>query len=163
MVAPISGVITDQEVTNAGGLQGLAGPNPFTISDLSYVWIICDVYENDLDAVHVGETADIRLPAYPLSLIHIFFEDSDPNGRRDYLWERDVVEAFLQPDPSHERCYREFEISPNGMWVDLDISPSGWADIKSGMTRSVFLDEAAKRWTAEIAIPMMALTPQFEP
>ena len=91
------------------------------------------------------------------------FEDSDPNGRRDYLWERDVVEAFLQPDPSHERYYKEFEVSPNGMWIDLDISPSGWADIKSGMTRSVFLDEAAKRWTAEIAIPMMALTPQFEP
>ena len=65
VVAPISGVITDQEVTNAAGVQGLSGPNPFTISDLSYVWIICDVYENDLDAVHVGEYADIRLNAYP--------------------------------------------------------------------------------------------------
>lgn len=65
VVAPISGIITDQEVTNAAGVQGLSGPNPFTISDLSYVWIICDVYENDLDAVHVGETADIRLNAYP--------------------------------------------------------------------------------------------------
>jgi len=63
--APISGVITDQQITNASGVQGLSGPNPFTISDLSYVWIICDVYENDLDAVHVGETADIRLNAYP--------------------------------------------------------------------------------------------------
>ena len=63
--APISGVITDQEVTNAAGVQGLSGPNPFTISDLSYVWIVCDVYENDLDAVHVGEYADIRLNAYP--------------------------------------------------------------------------------------------------
>jgi membrane fusion protein, heavy metal efflux system len=63
--APISGVITDQNITNAAGVQGLAGPNPFTISDLSYVWIICDVYENDLDAAHVGETADIRLNAYP--------------------------------------------------------------------------------------------------
>ena len=63
--APISGVITDQNITNAGGVQGLSGPNPFTISDLSYVWIICDVYENDLDAAHVGETADIRLNAYP--------------------------------------------------------------------------------------------------
>jgi membrane fusion protein, heavy metal efflux system len=62
--APISGVITDQEVTNAAGVQGLSGPNPFTISDLSYVWIICDVYENDLDAVHVGQTADIHLNAY---------------------------------------------------------------------------------------------------
>jgi membrane fusion protein, heavy metal efflux system len=65
VTAPISGVITDQQVTNAAGVQGLGGPNPFTISDLSYVWIICDVYENDLDAVHVGEFADIRLNAYP--------------------------------------------------------------------------------------------------
>jgi membrane fusion protein, heavy metal efflux system len=65
VTAPISGVITDQEVTNAAGVQGLSGPNPFTISDLSYVWIVCDVYENDLDAVHVGEYADIHLNAYP--------------------------------------------------------------------------------------------------
>jgi len=65
ITAPISGVITDQQVTNASGVQGLGSPNPFTISDLSYVWIICDVYENDLDAVHVGEFADIRLTAYP--------------------------------------------------------------------------------------------------
>ncbi len=65
VVAPISGVISDQQVTNAAGVQGISGPNPFTISDLSYVWIICDVYENDLDAVKVGEYADIRLNAYP--------------------------------------------------------------------------------------------------
>jgi len=65
VVAPISGVITDQQVTGASGVQGLSGPNPFTISDLSYVWIICDVFENDLDAVRVGEYADIHLNAYP--------------------------------------------------------------------------------------------------
>jgi cobalt-zinc-cadmium efflux system membrane fusion protein len=63
--APISGVITDQQVTNASGVQGLGSPNPFTISDLSYVWIICDVYENDLDAVRPGEFSDIHLTAYP--------------------------------------------------------------------------------------------------
>jgi cobalt-zinc-cadmium efflux system membrane fusion protein len=67
--APISGVITEQQITNAAGVQGLSGPNPFTISDLSYVWIICDVYENDLDAVHVGEYADIRLNAYPNKIL----------------------------------------------------------------------------------------------
>jgi cobalt-zinc-cadmium efflux system membrane fusion protein len=65
ILAPISGVITDQQVTNASGVQGLGSPNPFTISDLSYVWIVCDVYENDLDAVRVGEIADIHLNAYP--------------------------------------------------------------------------------------------------
>jgi cobalt-zinc-cadmium efflux system membrane fusion protein len=63
--APVSGVITDQQVTSASGVQGLSGANPFTISDLSHVWILCDVYENDLANVHVGEIAQIRLVAYP--------------------------------------------------------------------------------------------------
>jgi cobalt-zinc-cadmium efflux system membrane fusion protein len=63
--APIDGVITDQQVTNAAGVAGLGSPNPFTISDLSYVWVLCDVYENDLVNVRLGEKADIRLNAYP--------------------------------------------------------------------------------------------------
>jgi cobalt-zinc-cadmium efflux system membrane fusion protein len=63
--APVSGVITDQQATNAAGVAGLGSPNPFTISDLSRVWILCDVYENDLPNVHAGETAEIRLNAYP--------------------------------------------------------------------------------------------------
>jgi cobalt-zinc-cadmium efflux system membrane fusion protein len=65
VTAPASGVITDQQVTTASGTQGLASPNAFVISDLSHVWILCDVYENDLPLVHVGESADIRLNAYP--------------------------------------------------------------------------------------------------
>jgi cobalt-zinc-cadmium efflux system membrane fusion protein len=67
--APITGVITDQQITNASGVQGLSGPNPFTISDLSYVWVMCDVFENDMDAVHLGEFADIHLNAYPSKLL----------------------------------------------------------------------------------------------
>jgi len=65
ITAPVAGVISDQQVTNASGVQGLGSPNPFTISDLSYVWIICDVFENDMADVRLGETADIRLNAYP--------------------------------------------------------------------------------------------------
>jgi cobalt-zinc-cadmium efflux system membrane fusion protein len=63
--APVSGVITDQEITNSAGVQALTAPNPFTISDLSHVWIICDVFENDMAQVHLGEYADIHLSAYP--------------------------------------------------------------------------------------------------
>ena len=63
--APVSGVITDQQVTAASGVQGLASTNPFTISDLSHVWVLVDVYENDLKNVRLGETADVRLNAYP--------------------------------------------------------------------------------------------------
>jgi membrane fusion protein, heavy metal efflux system len=63
--APVSGVITDQQVTNASGVQGLSAPNPFTISDMSSVWVLCDVYENDLKLVQLNEFADVRLNAYP--------------------------------------------------------------------------------------------------
>lgn len=63
--APVSGTITDQQITDQSGVQALTPPNPFTISDLSHVWIICDVYENDLAQVHLGEYADIHLAAYP--------------------------------------------------------------------------------------------------
>ncbi len=64
ITAPVAGVITDQEVTNGSTIQSYSA-NPFTISDLSYVWIVCDVYENDLRTVHVGQDAEIRLNAYP--------------------------------------------------------------------------------------------------
>jgi alpha-galactosidase len=92
-----------------------------------------------------------------------WFDDSDPNGRRDHLWDRDVVEAFLQPEPARERFYREFEVSPNGMWVDLDIFPGGLADLKSGLQHSVVLDENSHTWCAELAIPMKALSANFDP
>jgi membrane fusion protein, heavy metal efflux system len=63
--APVSGVISDQQVTNAAGVQGLSSPSPFTISDLTRVWIVCDVFENDLSSVRLGEPANIQLAAYP--------------------------------------------------------------------------------------------------
>jgi hypothetical protein len=91
------------------------------------------------------------------------FEDADPDGRRDQLWDRDVAEVFLQPDPSRERFYKEFEVSPNGYWIDLDIFPGGRADLKSRLQHSSYLDRSRKRWAAELAIPMKALTPHFDP
>jgi alpha-galactosidase len=91
------------------------------------------------------------------------FEDSDSNGRRDHLWDRDVAEAFLQPAPSKERRYKEFEVAPNGMWIDLDISPSGLADLKSGLKRSVHVDAGNRIWVAELEVPMRSLTATFDP
>jgi alpha-galactosidase len=96
------------------------------------------------------------------------FADSDPGGRRYQLWDRDVAEVFLQPDPSDTHRYWEFEISPNGMWIDLDISlgpkgPANGGNPQSGMKSRVRLDEAQKTWTAEIALPMQKLTPTFNP
>jgi cobalt-zinc-cadmium efflux system membrane fusion protein len=65
--APTSGYIIAQNVTAAGaaGVTYAGSANAFTIADLSHVWIICDVYENNLPTVQLGQKADIRLTAYP--------------------------------------------------------------------------------------------------
>src|SRR5580700_9905421 len=63
--APVSGVITDQEVTNSAAIQAFNTPSPFTISDLSTIWVVCDVYENDMATVGLGDAAAITLNAYP--------------------------------------------------------------------------------------------------
>jgi cobalt-zinc-cadmium efflux system membrane fusion protein len=65
IVAPTSGVLTDQQVTAGSLVQAYNTPYPFTISDLSSIWVVCDVYENDLATVRLGDSADITLNAYP--------------------------------------------------------------------------------------------------
>jgi len=63
--SPTSGVLTDQQVTTGSLVQAYNTPYPFTISDLSSTWVVCDVYENDLANVRLGDAADINLNAYP--------------------------------------------------------------------------------------------------
>ncbi|HJZ76181.1 MAG TPA: efflux RND transporter periplasmic adaptor subunit [Vicinamibacterales bacterium] len=66
ITAPTSGIITEQNVATAAGVKSLDNsPSLFTISDLSRVWVLCDVHERDLASVRVGDSADIRLSAYP--------------------------------------------------------------------------------------------------
>ncbi len=66
VVAPISGTIVDQQITGGTGVKSLDNsPNLFTIADLSTVWVLCDVYEDMLSRVQVGDTAQIALNAYP--------------------------------------------------------------------------------------------------
>jgi len=91
------------------------------------------------------------------------FPDAEANGRRDQLWDRDVVEAFLQPDRSNLRRYKEFEVSPNGFWIDLDIAPGEKHDLKSGLKRRVVREKVKKIWEAELAIPMKCLVMRFDP
>ena len=91
------------------------------------------------------------------------FPDAEPNGRRDQLWNRDVAEVFLQPPGWELRHYTEFEVSPNGFWIDLDIAPGEKHDLQSGLKRRVHLDEKNRTWAAELALPMKSLTAQFDP
>ncbi len=84
--APVSGTIVEQNISGFEGIKSLDNsPNLFTIADLSQVWVLCDVYENDLSDVQVGDSAEIRLNAYPDKTYHGTVGDIsrllDPNLR----------------------------------------------------------------------------------
>lgn len=69
--APVSGTIVEQNVSGFEGIKSLDNtPNLFTIADLSQVWVVCDVYENDLGEVNLGDPAEIRLNAFPERAFH---------------------------------------------------------------------------------------------
>jgi cobalt-zinc-cadmium efflux system membrane fusion protein len=64
--APVAGTIVEQNVAGYEGVKSLDNtPNLFTVADLGQVWVVCDVFENDLGEVHVGDFAEIRLNAFP--------------------------------------------------------------------------------------------------
>jgi alpha-galactosidase len=94
--------------------------------------------------------------------IHVF-DDAEASGRRDKLWERDVAEVFVQPDRFGTKHYKEFEVSPSGQWVDLEITPDGGRLLSNELERVAAIDVAKKTWTAVIAIPMKTLTADFNP
>jgi len=117
--------------------------------------------ETEVRLLWTAETLFLRFRAKFRTIT--VFEDAEPNGRRDRLWDRDVAEVFLQPDPAAPRCYKEFEVSPNGYWVDLDIAPGEKGDLKSGLRRRVVLDQKNKVWVAELALPMRCLIRSLDP
>ncbi len=70
ITAPASGTIIEQNVVLSGTVRTDNQQPLFTIADLSRVWVLCDVYENDLPAVRVGDVADVQLNAYPDHVLH---------------------------------------------------------------------------------------------
>jgi alpha-galactosidase len=117
--------------------------------------------ETEVRLLWTRETLYLRFQA-KYGVITVF-ADAEPNGRRDQLWDRDVAEVFLQPTGSDRSRYKEFEISPNGMWIDLDIAPGEKHDLKSELRRRVALNEVSKTWIAELALPMKSLIERFDP
>jgi alpha-galactosidase len=94
------------------------------------------------------------------------YEGKDPNKDFWTLWDRDVVEVFLNAQPERMRHYYEFEVAPNNLWIDLEIDlnkkPFGNAQWDSGYQHATHIDTDKHVWTCEMRIPTSAL-PGAEP
>ena len=89
------------------------------------------------------------------------YEGEDPKPERWQLWDRDVVEVFLNPQPERVNHYFEFEVAPNNQWIDLEIDktkePFNDASWNSGFEHATRIDSAHHVWTTEMRIPLAAM------
>jgi Carbohydrate family 9 binding domain-like len=89
------------------------------------------------------------------------YDGEDPAKERWELWNRDVVEVFLNPEPDRVNHYYEFEIAPNNQWIDLEIDKTKspfydplWA---SGFEHATRIDEEIREWTCEMRISKFSI------
>ena len=94
------------------------------------------------------------------SILHIY-EGEDPAKERWELWNRDVVEVFINPEPRRVTHYYEFEVAPNNQWIDLEIDHSkspfydpSWA---SGFEHATRVNVDSHYWTCEMRIPLVSI------
>jgi hypothetical protein len=89
------------------------------------------------------------------------YEGEDVSKERLGLWDRDVAEVFLNPQPEIITHYYEFEVAPNNQWVDLEIDktkePFGDANWNSGFVHATKIDARNHIWTAELRIPLTSM------
>ncbi|MGH9433622.1 MAG: carbohydrate-binding family 9-like protein, partial [Terriglobia bacterium] len=89
------------------------------------------------------------------------YSGQDPSKDFWGLWERDVVELFINPQPQRMNHYYEFEVAPNNLWIDLEINldrkPFNDAGWNSGFEHATAIDAAHHQWTCEMRIPIAAL------
>jgi len=89
------------------------------------------------------------------------YQGEDPKVERWQLWERDVAEVFLNPQPERVNHYYEFEVAPNNQWIDLEIdkTKNAFNDVtwNSGFDHATRIDAANHIWTAEMRIPISSM------
>ena len=113
------------------------------------------------------DIASLWTPAYVYfayrcryTTLHVF-EGKDPNKDFWTLWERDVVEVFLNPQPDRMRHYYEFEVAPNNLWIDLEIdldkTPFNDPQWNSAFEHATRIDAKNHVWTCEVRIPVAAM------
>ena len=89
------------------------------------------------------------------------YSGEDPKVERWQLWDRDVAEVFLNPQPERVNHYYEFEVAPNNQWIDLEIdktkNPFNDPSWNSGFEHAAHIDAKNHIWTAEMRIPVSSM------
>jgi hypothetical protein len=170
-----SGLADDQYLNNIEASAKYSATDFAVDGNLSKpVWKTASWVEFDHDPTGKTENPSIKTRVASIwSDRHIYFAFSghydslntyvgeDVAKERWELWNRDVVEVFLNPQPERIPHYYEFEVAPNNQWIDLEIdktkTPFNDASWNSGFEHATTIDEKDHLWLTEMRIPLAAL------
>jgi cellulose/xylan binding protein with CBM9 domain len=137
-------------------------------------WKHAKWFEFDNDASGKSHYPDVTTSVASLwTASHIYFafsgrydslntyEGEDQKKERWQLWDRDVVEVFLNPQPERVNHYFEFEVAPNNQWIDLEIDktkdPFNDPSWNSGFAHATRIDADHRVWSTEMRIPLASM------
>jgi membrane fusion protein, heavy metal efflux system len=119
LYSPVAGEVVDRQCS-AGQLLAAGATQCFTLSDMSSVWILINVYQNDVAYVHVGDPVTIENESYPGTVrgkIEYISPALDPNTR--------TLQARIEAPNPGERLKKEMYVTaqvqagviPNALFV----------------------------------------------
>jgi membrane fusion protein, copper/silver efflux system len=141
--APASGIVLERKATQ--GMRFMPGEVLFEIADLSSVWLVADVFEQDLGRVRVGSKARVRLEAYPGETVEGRVTFIYPTLRAET---RSAQVRIELPNPGGRlkpAMFAQVEL-PVGSSQDLQLVVPNAAVIDSGTRRVVIIDQGAGRF-----------------
>ncbi len=129
-------------------------------------------FDHDMSGNHTypqaeTQAAGVWTPAYVYFAFRCkyttlnIYQGEDPAKERWELWNRDVVEVFINPEPQRVNHYYEFEVAPNNQWIDLEIdkdkTPFNDAAWDSHFDHATRVDTKDRVWACEMRIPAKAM------
>ena len=114
--SPVSGIITEKKALQ--GMRFMPGEVLYQVSDLSGVWVIADVFEQDIGSVKLGAPAKVRINAYP---------DKQLEGKVSYVYP--TLNAATRTVPVRVELANPGLLLKPGMFAQVDIPVSGKASI----------------------------------
>lgn len=124
IIAPADGVVTELNVREGARVEAAAPL--FTLADLSRVWVIAAVPEAEAHAIALGQSAEVRLPAYPMRRWR---------GEVDYLYPEVNGESRTLP-VRVSLANPDLALKP-GMYAEITLRPGAGEQVLTVPTEAV--------------------------
>lgn len=129
--SPVSGIVTEKKALQ--GMRFMPGEALYQVTDLSAVWVVADVFEQDIGLVKNGANATVRINAYP---------DRSFNGRITYVYP--TLKAETRTIPVRVELPNPGQALKPGMFADVSVAAGGQARVVT-VPSSAVIDSGVRR------------------